>query len=350
MKNYLLLLLISVHLSPFTSTKLYAQGVKAEISPIEMLIGEQAEVTLSVQAGDGAQVVWPVFKPRQQLVAGVEVVATHVVDSRTMTLTLTSFDGELYHLPPFVVKVDGREVKSGDLALKVVEMEVDTTQLDKIFPPKDVQNPPFEWSEWAPAFWLSVLLLLLMALGYWLYLRLRDNKPVVRSLKIVRRLLPHQKAMREIEQLKAEHLPTDENPKEYYTRLTDTLRRYIEERYGFSAMEMTSSQIIEKLMAVDEQGRDELRHLFETADLVKFAKHSTLLGENDQNLVSAIDFINRTKIEKPAEEEQPKPVLTAEEQRSQKERRTLKFSIWAIASIAAATLIYVCYTLYQLLS
>ena len=329
------------------------------IDSVEIAIGQQTGLTLQLTAPHDAQIEWPTLQAGQLLTTGVEVVDVEQQETENADnglqlfkrrYMLTSFDDTLYYLPPMQVKVNGKEYKTKSLALKVYTFEVDTLHPEQFFGPKDVQDNPFQWADYSMAFWLSVLMLMLIALDYWLYLRLRDNKPVVRSLKIVRRLLPHQKAMREIEQLKAEHLPTDENPKEYYTRLTDTLRRYIEERYGFSAMEMTSSQIIEKLMAVDEQGRDELRHLFETADLVKFAKHSTLLGENDQNLVSAIDFINRTKIEKPAEEEQPKPVLTAEEQRSQKERRTLKFSIWAIASIAAATLIYVCYTLYQLLS
>lgn len=34
-----------------------------------------------------------------------------------------------------------------------------------------------------------------------------------------------------------------------------------------------------------------------TADLVKFAKYSTLINENDMNLVNAIEFINQTKQE-----------------------------------------------------
>ena len=36
-----------------------------------------------------------------------------------------------------------------------------------------------------------------------------------------------------------------EKQKEYYTRLTTTLREYIEQRFGFRAMEMTSGEIIE---------------------------------------------------------------------------------------------------------
>ena len=328
----------------------FAQAsIEAKIDPIEMMIGEQATVTLTVQAGEGANVQWPTFQPRQQIVPGVEVLATHT-SSQTMTLTLTSFDGNLYHLPPFKVKVNGKEVKSADLALKVVEMEVDTTHMEKFFGPKDVQDNPFQWSDWSLSFWLSVLMLVLAALGYYLYLRLRSNKPVIAHIKIVKRLLPHQKAMKEIEQIKADKMVMSENQKEYYTKLTDTLRKYIEERYGFSAMEMTSSEIIDRLMSTgDQQSLDELRQLFTTADLVKFAKYSTMINENDANLVSAIDFINQTKLENQPVEEVQKPQLSEADQRSQKERRVLKAVIWIVTIATAALFCYIVYTASQLL-
>ena len=326
-------------------------SVTAKIDPIEMMIGEQAEVVLTVQAADDAKVEWPTYQPRQMLVPGVEVLAASHPTAHTMTLTLTSFDGNLYALPPFTVKVNGKETKSADLALKVVEVEVDTTQMNKFFGPKDVQNNPFQWSDWSTPFWLSVLVLLLIALGYYLYLRLRDNKPIISSIKIVKRLLPHQKAMKEIEQIKADRMVTSENQKEYYTKLTDTLRRYIEERYGFSAMEMTSAEIIERLMATgDQQSMDELRQLFMTADLVKFAKYSTQINENDANLVSAIDFINQTKLENQPTEEVQKPVLSEADQRSQQERRVLKSVIWGLAVVIVALLGYIVYSVYLLVN
>ena len=315
-----------------------------------MMIGEQATVTLTVQTADDAKVDWPTFQPRQMLVPGVEVLNTQRTSDHTMVITLTSFDGNLYHLPPFKVKINGKEQQSADLALKVVEIEVDTTQLNKFFPPKDVQDNPFLWSDWSLSFWLSVLLLVLIALCGYLYLRLRDNKPVISHIKIVKRLLPHQKAMKEIEQIKADRMVASENAKEYYTKLTDTLRKYIEERYGFSAMEMTSSEIIERLTAAgDQQSLDELRQLFTTADLVKFAKYSTMINENDANLVSAIDFINQTKLENQPVEEVRKPVLSEADQRSQKERRVLKMVIWGIVAVAVLLFCYIVYSVWQLL-
>ena len=326
-------------------------SVKATITPIEMMIGEQAQVLLTIDGvADDAKIEWPKLEPRKMLVPGVEIISTQRPATNSLLVTLTSFDGNLYPLPPFKVKVNGKELQTNELALKVVEVEVDTTQMNKFFGPKDVQDNPFLWSEWSSAFWLSVLMLLLIAAGYWLYLRLRDNKPVIAHIKIVRRLLPHQKAMKEIEQIKADKMVSSENQKEYYTKLTDTLRKYIEERYGFSAMEMTSTEIIERLTSSgDQQSLDELRQLFTTADLVKFAKYSTMINENDANLVSAIDFINQTKLENQPVEEVQKPQLSAADQRTQKERRVLKTVIWCVVAATVALFCYIVYTVSQLL-
>jgi hypothetical protein len=229
-------------------------------------------------------------------------------------------------------------------------IEVDTTHLEKFFGPKDVQDNPFMWSDWAPLFWLSVLMLVLMAVAYYLYLRLRDNKPIITYVRVVKKLLPHQKAMKEIEQIKADRMTTSEDQKEYYTKLTDTIRRYIEERYGFSAMEMTSSEIIDRLMKQgDQKALNELTELFQTADLVKFAKYSTLVNENDKNLVSAVEFINSTKAEHLPTEEVLRPQLTEQDMRSKKTRRVLKIVITVLGVISVGLLVYVAYGTWELL-
>ena len=333
--------------------------VEATIDSIEILIGQQVEVSVRATAKEDSKVVFPDFKPQQMITPGVEVVshkdsATVGIDNGMEVFThkyrLTSFDGKLYYLPPFTVKVNGKTFKSKSLALKVLEVPVDTTKLDQFYGPKDVQDNPFEWSDWSAVFWLSVLMLVVMIVAYWLYLRLRDNKPIIASIKIVKKLLPHQKALKEIEVIKAEKMVTSENQKEYYTKLTDTLRKYIEERYGFSAMEMTSSEIIDRLTETqDRQALDELRMLFQTADLVKFAKYSTLINENDMNLVNAIEFINKTKLEAQPDQKPEKPQMTEEQVRTTKTRRMLKASITALLVGAAAILVYVVYAVYMLL-
>jgi len=334
-------------------------SVEAVIDSIQIFVGQQAHVTLTATAKENAKVEFPQFKPMEYITPGVEVLDRQELEqqaqdngfvSRSMVYTMTSFDDTLYYIPPMTVKIDGKPYQSKSLALKVLTIEVDTLHAEQFFGPKDVQDNPFQWSDWEWPFWLSVLMLVLLSVAYYLYLRLRDNKPIISHIRIVKRLLPHQKAMKEIEQIKADKMVSSENSKEYYTKLTDTLRKYIVERYGFNAMEMTSSEIIERLMASqDQKALDELRQLFTTADLVKFAKYSTLINENDANLVNAIDFINQTKLENVPVEETIKPQLSEEDQRSQKTRRVLKYFITAIAVVCLALFVYVVYTLYMLL-
>ena len=356
MKRICVLIILVVSVLRITAQ----ESVEVSIDSIQMFVGQQVHVTLTAHAKENAKVEFPVFKPTQYITPGVEVLASQEQAqqtedngfvARSTVYTLTSFDDTLYYLPPMTVKIDGKPYKSKSLALKVLTIEVDTTHVDQFFGPKDVQDNPFQWSDWSLSFWLSVLLLVFLAVTYYLYLRLRDNKPIIKTIRIVKRLLPHQKAMQQIEQIKAEKMVSAENSKEYYTRLTDTLRKYIEERYGFNAMEMTSSEIIDHLMATqDENALSELRHLFLTADLVKFAKYSTLINENDANLVNAIDFINQTKLENEPQEETVKPQLSEEDQRSQKARRVLKSVITAISVVCLALFGYVVYTLYLLLN
>lgn len=341
----IIILLIASYLSAVAQV-----SVKAEVDAVQMLIGQQVHLTLSVEAPAQARVEFPSFEPQQMITPGVEVLHTQHLDSHTSIYTLTSFDGKLYYLPPMTIKVDNKPYQTKSLALKVIEMEVDTTHMEQFFGPEDVQDNPFSWSEWRTPFLYSIVGLLLAALAFYLYVRLRDNKPIIAHIRIVKRLLPHQKAMREIEEIKASKMVSSENQKEYYTRLTDTLRKYIEERYGFSAMEMTSSEIIERLTASqDQHSLDELSQLFQTADLVKFAKYSTLINENDMNLVNAIDFINQTKIETQLTEDTVKPQLTAEQVRSQKTRRLLKILIGAISVVCFLLLAYAVYEAVQLM-
>ena len=344
MKRICILIILVVSVLRITAQ----ESVEVSIDSIQMFVGQQVHVTLTAHAKENAKVEFPVFKPTQYITPGVEVLASQEQAqqtedngfvARSTVYTLTSFDDTLYYLPPMTVKIDGKPYKSKSLALKVLTIEVDTTHVDQFFGPKDVQDNPFQWSDWSLSFWLSVLLLVFLAVTYYLY------KPIIKTIRIVKRLLPHQKAMQQIEQIKAEKMVSAEDSKAYYTRLTDTLRKYIEERYGFNAMEMTSSEIIEKLTATqDEKALSELR-----ADLVKFAKYSTLINENDMNLVNAIAFIDQTKLENVPVEETIKPQLTEEDQRSQKARRVLKTVITLLGIASALLLAYVVYTLYLLL-
>lgn len=333
--------------------------VESKVDSIQILIGEQAHLTLGVTMKRGDKLITPEFKPYEHITPGIEVLEISDADTAglddgsvrvTRTYTITSFDENLYYLPPMKVSVNGKEYQSGSLALKVLTVPVDTLHPEQFFPPKDVQDNPFSWKEWRQPFLLSLLFIALLCVVVYLSVRLRDNKPIVKIPHIVKCLLPHQKAMKEIEKIKAERMTSSGNQKEYYTRLTETLRIYIEERFGFNAMDMTSSEIIARLQdAKDSTMTDELRELFMTADLVKFAKHSTLINENDANLVHAIEFINNTKQESAPDTGKAKPTVSVAERRGRRERAILRAVIAVCAVACVALMAFVAYRIYMLL-
>ena len=229
-------------------------------------------------------------------------------------------------------------------------MPVDTLHLDEFFPPKGVQDNPFSWADWNDLFWLAMVLTLIALVLAYVSLRAYQNKPIIRIIRRAAKRPPHQVAMEHIERLKVEKLWAEEDSKEYYTELTDALRTYIRDRYGFNAMEMTSTEIIGRLLKEqDEQALAELRQLFETADLVKFAKWTTLMNENDANLVSAIDFINQTKVEADPNAKPVEEVVTVEEKQSRERTLAMRITIAVLSVAAEAMLIYMIWRIIELL-
>lgn len=313
--------------------RLSAQSVmvEAKIDSLSMLIGEQTQIHVTVSCEAGQKVKFPHLK--DTLANGVEIVDVSPIKTKalngnrielTQVYTITAFEQNVYLIPPFKVSVNNKEFQSKSLPLKVVTVKVDTAHPDKFFGPKDVMNPPFAWGDWALIFWLSVVFVPLAIVVVYLIVRYKDQKPIIRQMFVKPKLPPHQEAMKEIESIKAEGVRLQEDPKAYYTKLTDVLRNYIRERYGFNAREMTSREIIDHLLTIqDDKAMTELRLLFETSDLVKFARYNTLINENDRNLVSAIDFINHTKEEVNPDAKPIRRIVTVEEKRSRREKTIL---------------------------
>lgn len=276
--------------------------VEAKLDTAYILIGDQVRLNVTCKAGSRQRVDFPYYQPQEELTPGIEVVDngrtdTVVIDggrrvSLTRHYTITSFDSALYTLPPFKVKVDGKEYASaGGIGLKVNTVEVDTVHVDRFRGPHAVVDSPFVWS-WKPtlfalAAWLSALAFVV------LLIRRSDPRLITRKIVIPPPTPAHVTALRGIEQIKQKGRS---NAKTYYMELTDTLRNYIQQRFGFSAKEMTTQEIIDELCANEHEGAlRELQDVLITADLVKFAKHTTSLSEQDRSLVQALDYVQTTK-------------------------------------------------------
>lgn len=332
--------------------------VDATIDSLQILIGEQAKIKLQVSLDANQRAIFPVYV--DTLVRGVEIIDVAKPDTQllnggkraliTQEYTITSFDSALYYLPPMEVVVENEKYRSKALALKVysVNVPLDPENPEQFFGPKDVMKAPFAWEDWYGLMACSVLLIPFGILFFYLVKRFFDNKPIIRKVKVEPKLPPHQLAMQEIERIKSEKVWQKGNPKEYYTDLTDAIRTYIKDRFGFNALEMTSTEIIDKLLEIkDKDAISDLRELFQTADLVKFAKHNPLMNENDANLINAIDFINETK-EKEEENSKPQPTeITIIEKRSLRTKILLGVGIVALAAAIIGSLIYIGLELYN---
>ena len=322
--------------------------VDAKIDSLQLMIGEQAKVELEVSLNANQKLQLPLLN--DTLVRGVEILEIAKPDTQMLNAgkrmlvkqeyTITSFDSALYYLPPFEVLVDDMPYRSKALALKVYSVPVDTLNPDQFFGPKSIREVSIIWEDISTIFWLTLLMVALGGLGYYLFKRFKDNKPIIRKVKVEPKLPPHTLALQEIERIKGDKSLRIADPKTYYTELTDVLRTYMAERFGFNAMEMTSCEIIDKLLETnDKDSIRELKYLFETADLVKFAKHSPLMNENDMNLVNAVDFINNTKVE-PDPNAKPEPTeITIEEKRSKQGRMVLLGSM-VVIGIAVVVILY----------
>jgi len=84
--------------------------------------------------------------------------------------------------------------------------------------------------------------------------------------------------------------------KMFYVNLTDIVRRYLEPRYGIDAVDRTTMELkrILRDRHLEKASFDLLSTMFDSADLVKFAKRIPARGEIDADFQKAWEFVQRT--------------------------------------------------------
>ena len=304
-----------------------------DIDTKEMRIGEHARfiVELSIDSGYEVDVQIP-----EALTGDIEVLdkksyrSTDAKGRETYRneCVITSFLDTLQVIPPVIAKVNEDVYYTNPTNLLVNSVPIDTVNLKNIKGFRPIWNVELTWNEYRDTVYLSFLLLVLLALLVWIIIRYINNKPIIRIVREKPRKPSHFTALQKIDEIKSDTtLHMQESAKDYYTRLTDTLREYMHNRYKFNAADMTTGEIIENLLRFnDKEAIREVKEILEVADLVKFAKLQPSLNENDRNMLYAIDFVNATK---DVEEENVKPV-----EKKIVNERSLTQKRWLIVSIA----------------
>ncbi|ETK05049.1 hypothetical protein T229_05600 [Tannerella sp. oral taxon BU063 isolate Cell 5] len=298
--------------------------IDVKVDTADILVGEQTTLHVTVTTDPNRRIIIPL--PSDTLMTGVEVISVSDADSTVADgrlvirrdILVTSFDSSLYLLPPFIA-IDGADtIASNQVALKVSTVPVDVDNPEKFYDIKDVWKPPFVLADYYPwIFGVLTALFLICVIGY-LVQRYRRHRSEVPIKPAEQELPPYETAIRELDSIKDQKLWQQGLNKEYYTQVTDTLRRYISRRYGVNAMEKTS----EEILAIIERETDErtvydtLRQVLRLSDYVKFAKLHPLPDENDESMRNAYLFVNQTKrAEAPQPDEAAPETVTKEDKK-----------------------------------
>jgi len=212
---------------------------------------------------------------------------------------LEPFLSGVFSIPAFTFEffdVNSPEEKKYELATEPIDIEVTSLlgeQREKleIADIEDVLEMPKETSFW----WLWVLsaVVVVAVVGLGLYLRRRRVAEFVRVFRPA-----HELAYARLRALVREDLVNAGRIKEFYERISDILRHYIEHRFSLRAPERTTEEFLaelantEVLPASDKESLGEfLRH----CDLVKFARHHPTTEQIQATFDLAKDFIEKTK-------------------------------------------------------
>jgi len=301
---------ISVAVLLFLSAAAMPQEIKVTSSPDTtiILIGDQTRFTVSAEIPAG---ITAELNTVNDTLAGKIIILsrsprdTALLPDGNLTITdrylVTAFDSGTYTIPPFYA-----EMVSGDSLLryysdysflKVQRPDVtppDTT--DVIFDIIGPRSAPVTFAEVLP--WLVIALI--AAIVLYILARFLPRNPLRRFVRPPAPPEPaHVIALRELKALMDEELWQRGEVKEYYSRLSDITRRYIDNRYGISSPELTTDETVRMLQkaAVTTGGQMSLvKELLSLSDMVKFAKYIPESGLHEKYHADAVRFVEETRV------------------------------------------------------
>ena len=211
------------------------------------------------------------------------------------SVVLVPFEEGTYELPqiPVLRKADGvaDTLIFDSQVLEVKTMPVDTATFE-IHDIKGQVRYPLTLAEILP--YVQWALLIVSALILVVYFILRSFRKKEEDLHKDPAYIV---ALRQLDRYHSDKFWAPEKQKSFYSGVTDTLKAYIEDRFGVDAPEMTTAELFAELKSdkdITPELFNEMKNLFETADFVKFAKHVAPDEENAKVVPLAVRFVTST--------------------------------------------------------
>lgn len=311
MRRILLVLLFAL-----SSLSMSAQRIeyKSSLDSTFMLIGDQRKLSFELWSDNYVKVKFPIFADKQ-IIDSVEIISGPVRDSSedkktgrwhfSETYVITSFDTGVYIIPPFEINVE-KDGFNSVFRTEQLELFVNTFKMDENAGLADIVMPlDVPWTFMEILIYVLYVLggLLIIALIVWLIIRLKKGK--VEGVSVKSLVPPYIRAIEDLNRLKEEKLWQSGHVKEYYIRLTDALRTYIEDELHVNAMEQTSFETLQALKNnpyISKEDYERLGELLSTSDFVKFAKMQPLPDSNSGNMQTAYELVEHVHLKIKEEE------------------------------------------------
>lgn len=301
-KRIILFAILGV-LVPQVSAQLVTIETKLDTNAID--IGRRAELKFIVTKRISDTILLPFFS--DTLSDGIEIIGTPSIDSAGIDgvnnrveqiLQITSFEEGMHYIEPqpFVLKsgFGADTIYSKDNYIKVVGVALDTTGVIRDI--ANVEHVKRTFKDVLPII-IIVLVLTLIAVIVFIILP-RFKKTLTAEEEEILREPAHIIALRELDKLKAQKLWQQDKLKEYYSRLTGVVRKYLENQFSVQAMEETTNEILRdvRLRGLDTKlNMNDLEGLLNLADLIKFAKGKADPEENIEHIENAYKLIKGTQ-------------------------------------------------------
>lgn len=162
-----------------------------------------------------------------------------------------------------------------------------------IFPPLDV---PARFTRLIVWIFAGLAAFSLSGAIYWLINKLKKGHKKQEREFIARS--PHEVAYELLENLLKEDLIAKGLIKEYYYRITDIVRHYLEKRFGLLAPERTTEEFLGEMAytnKLDDTHKRLIREFLERCDMVKYAKYGPSRAEIQETYDAAKLFIDETR-------------------------------------------------------
>ena len=280
MRNICILILLLIN------SKAWSQKISVDTNII--FVGQQTEIKISNNIKNSE--FWPNFN--DTLVKGLEIVQSDfdtLSEEIIQKIIITSWDSGSYYIPP--VKFSATS-KSNALIISVLLPNIDAnSEL------KDIKGPLDDNIGWSDI-WPWLVLALLILLSIFIYKKYFNKKKKTVVVKKNIQTPAHVLALNALKKLENKKLIDKKDIKEYYSSISEIIRRYIENRFNFPALELTTYEILDIITAnIKKEESISLKNILEISDLVKFAKKIPDQNENIKNLNLATDFVKKTKKE-----------------------------------------------------